>query len=183
KIDPLGPWKSKAAVLRYLKASGWQIEKQTFYNHAKPGHRDFKLAADNGYYTKDRVDKYAREWLVRRDTGLKVAEEEDGIARIKTEEEIKRIRQDIAIKQYKFDIERKMYIARELLELEIVGRAGVLDSGFNFLIQSRALEMVVMVGGDQKKVPEFIAFIQAEWNKMLAGFARLDNIDAMFEDE
>jgi hypothetical protein len=181
--DPTGPWKTRAAVLRYLQSAGWQIEKQTFYNHTKPGHRDFKLAADKGYYAKGRVDKYAREWLVRRDTGLKVDEEDGGLLRIKTEEEIKRIKQDIEIKQFKFDTERRKYLARDLLELEIVGRAGVLDSGFNFLIQSKALELVAMVGGDQKRVPEFISFFQAEWNRMLAGFARLDNIETLFEDQ
>lgn len=183
KIDKKGPWKSKAAVLIYLKSEGWDIERQTFYNHTNPKHAHFKLNKEKEGYTKKRVDKYAKEWLVRKDTGLKVDEENDGLLKEKTRREIKKLDLDLEMKQFKFDIEQKKFLPREMVELEIAGRAGVLDSGFNFVVQSNILEFVAIVGGDQKKAPELIDALQKEWNILLAEYARLDDLEIVLAED
>lgn len=183
QIDLQGPWKTKAGALLYLQAAGWAIEKQTFYNHTNPSHRDFKLNKEKGFYTKSRVDKYAKEWLIRADTGLPVDEKNTELLRQKTEKEIAKLDLDLEIKQHGFDITLGKYLPRDQLYLEIVGRAGILDSGFNFMLQAHALEMVTLVGGDQRKVPEFVAALRQKWNTLLGNFARLDNIEVAFTED
>lgn len=183
RIDLKGPWKTKAAALLYLQASGWAIEKQTFYNHTNPTHKDFKLNKEKAGFTRKRVDKYATTWLVRADSGLKVGEEDNALLAEKTREEMLYKRAQRKKAEYEFDIVLGKHLPKDQLYLEIVGRAGILDSGWSFFVQSKALALVILVGGDQKKVPEFIAAMQKEWNIMLGNFARLDNIEIAFKDD
>jgi hypothetical protein len=183
KVDLKGPWKTKAAALIYLQVTGWAIEKQTFYNATNPKHPDFKFNKEKDGFTKKRVDKYAKEFLVRADSGLMVGEENGQLQRDKIEKENKKLDIDIATKEFNFDLLKGNYLPRNQLYPEIIGRAGVLDSGYNFMLQSKALEIVALVGGDQKKVPEFLAFMKKEWNTMLGIYARLDNIDVVFTDD
>ena len=96
---------------------------------------------------------------------------------------MKKLDLDLEMKQFKFDIEQKKFLPREMVEMEIAGRAGVLDSGFNFVIQSKILELVAIVGGDQKKAPELVDALQKEWNIMLADYARLDDIEIVLSED
>lgn len=179
-VDMEGPWKTKTAVLAYLKASGFKIEKQTFFNHTKPDHNNFKLAKIKGVFPKDRVDKYAKEFLPRIDSGLKVGEENSGLARTKQENDIAKQEFDMERARFNFDKERGKYILCDDLYREIIGRTGVLDSGYNFMIQAKALEIITLVGGDQKKIPEFLAYMKGGWDTLLSSYGRLDNIEIVF---
>lgn len=65
-----------AAVLEYLKNSGWKIGRSNLYNHHKSGRL---LANAEGKFTKRSVDKYAETFLKRIDTGKRLQEDMDGI--------------------------------------------------------------------------------------------------------
>lgn len=65
-----------AAVLEYLKNSGWKIGRSNLYNHHKSGRL---LAGPDGKFARRSVDKYADTFLKRTDTGKRVQEDIDGI--------------------------------------------------------------------------------------------------------
>lgn len=181
-VDLKGPWKTKAAALVYLQVTGWAIEKQTFYNATNPNHADFKFKKEKDGFTKNRVDKYAKEWLIRVDTGQKVGEENNELLKTKTQKEIEKLDLELEIKRFKFAVEQKKYLPRDQIDLEFAGRAGILDSGYNYFLNSKSQELIAIVGGDQKKTPELIAALKKEWNTLLGEFARLDNVDVIFEE-
>lgn len=140
--------KNAAAVLRFLHANGWKVEKTQFYQHVKQG----KLARnEQGLFTRRAVLKYAKDWVPRNDTGKKVGEEQDDLQRIKLEEEIKRIRVQQERENFKLDAERGKYLPRAEVEQELAGRAVALDAGYNHMVYSRVQEFISIVGGDPVK--------------------------------
>lgn len=165
-------WKSKADVLAYLQAAGWDIEKSTFYNHSKPEHKDGgKLNKVKGWYLKTHVDAYANQYLVKVD-GAGVADEgQTALQKEKLQGEVRY--QDVRTQkaQLELDILRGKYFPIDQFDLELAGRAGVLDSSFRHLIQSRAQEVVALVGGDQQKAQDLVNYMLGKWDGMLAEYA------------
>jgi hypothetical protein len=167
--DKAEKWKTKADVLEYLKKK-WAVEKSTFYNHSNPAHRDGgKLNKVKGWYLKTHVDAYAEKYLVPLDGATD--DEQSGLQRDKLQGEIRyqTVRSEKA--ELELDILKGKYLPRDQFDLEMAGRAGVLDNSFNHLIESRAQEIIALVGGDQKKAPEFIHFMKVAKDQMLSEFA------------
>lgn len=165
-------WKTKADVLIYLVAQGWDIEKSTFYNHSNPAHKDGgRLNRLKGWYLKTHVDAYAKQYLNKLDGADPAGDEQSGLQREKLQEEIAKIRVNREAAQFDFDIKKGKYLPLDQFDLEMAGRAGVLDSTFRHLIQSRAQEIVALVGGDQQKAQELVNYMLESWDGMLAEFA------------
>lgn len=145
--------KNAAAVLRYLHANGWKVEKTQFYQHVKQG----KLARnDQGLFTRRAVLRYAKDWVPRTDTGKTIGEEQEDLNRTKLQEEIKRIRVQQERDNFKFDVERGKYLPRADVEQELAGRAVALDAGYNHMVYSRVQEFIATVNGDSGKAPQLI---------------------------
>lgn len=155
-------------VLAYLRDEGWRIAQSTLYLHKKEG----KLKANvDGMFTKRAVDKYARTFLVRRDTGKSVAEEDDGLHREKLQEEIARLR--VQRKKFEHDlaVAEGRYLPREDLALELAARASVIEAGFRHRNQSQAAEIIQVVSGDPARAPELIALLDRHLDEQLNEFA------------
>lgn len=105
------------AVLAYLQGEGWKIKKSNLYAHRKHG----KIFPDtDGTFARAAVDKYARTFLKKIETGKRVTEASDDVQRrLQTQQEqinAIRIRRDAR---------------RDALEdKEIVPAKVVLDAGF-----------------------------------------------------
>lgn len=165
-------WKNKSEVLVYLQAGGWDIEKSTFYNHSNPGHKDGgRLNKLKGWYLKTHVDAYARQYLNKLDGADPEAGELGGLQREKLQDEILHRRIKMEKDQLDLDVQRGKYLPLDQFDLEMAGRAGVLDSSFRHLIQSRAQEIVALVGGDQQKAQDLVNYMLDSWDGMLAEFA------------
>lgn len=165
-------WKTKAGVLKYLEAQGWAIEKSTFYNHSNPGHKDGgRLNKVKGWFLKTHVDAYARQYLTKLDGAGPADDEQSGLQKEKLQGEISYRRIQTEKAQLDLDVQRGKYLPVDQVDLELAGRAGVLDSSYRHLIQSRAPEIVALVGGDQQKTAELVNFILERWDTMLAEFA------------
>lgn len=73
-----------AAVLRYLLDQGWKISKATLSRHL---HTERKLSRRDGIYERSAVEKYARNYLKRTDTGNFVKENVDSLQERKLKHE------------------------------------------------------------------------------------------------
>lgn len=165
-------WKTKADVLTYLVAQGWDIEKSTFYNHSNPAHKDGgRLNKLKGWYLKTHVDAYARQYLTKLDGADPDAGELGGLQREKLQDEILHRRIKMEKDQLDLDVQRGKYLPLDQFDLEMAGRAGVINSSFEHLIQSRIQEMVALVSGDQQKAQELVSYLKEKWGEMLAEYA------------
>ena len=165
-------WKTKADVLTYLVAQGWDIEKSTFYNHSNPGHKDGgRLNKIKGWYQKNHVDAYAKQYLTKLD-GAGVADEgQTALQKEKLQGEVNYQSVRTQKAQLELDILRGKYFPIDQFDLELAGRAGVINSSFEHLVQSRVQEMVALVGGDQQKAQELVSYLKEKWGEMLAEYA------------
>ncbi len=160
--------KNKAEVLRHLESSGWEVKKQTFYNHCASG----KLTKNrDGLYTSGMVKKYAEKWLVRSASGQTVLEEEENLLAKKTREETRRIRATRRREEFRLGKEQGLYILRSDIYLELAGRAVVLENNLRHMVQSQVPAYVAAVSGKQDHVPDLMDIMNTDIDKLLNEFA------------
>jgi len=162
------PLPNTAAVLEYLRAGDWRVTKTSLYRHQKEG----KLSPRrDGLYTLRDVDKYARTWLKQKSTGKKIAEKIEEMQRRKLELELSNLEEDNKRKRFANDREAGLYIPKEFMEIELAGRAGVLDAGLKHWVQSRSAEWIRTVGGDTKKVGDLIILMNRDLDEHINSYA------------
>ena len=172
--------KVKHDVLGYLQRTGWEIKKQTFYNHCSDG----KLKKSRkGFYTRTAVKKYAETWLVHSGLGVQVDEAGENLAREKTKAEITRINNAAEHERYKLDILKGKHIERDKLALELSSRLVVLDSGLEYLFKTNLAEMVSIVGGDPGKAPLLLEMLLRKKDEQLSSYANMDDFTVIFDGE
>jgi hypothetical protein len=158
-----------AAVLDYLKASDWSVTRTSLYRHRTEG----KLAPrSDGQYALRDVEKYARTWLKQKSTGKRVGENLEDLQRRKLEVELANLELENKRKTLSYNKDLERYISRELMEIELATRAGVLDAGLKHWVQSRAAEWIRAAGGDTKKVGEVINLITHDLEEHINAYAR-----------
>lgn len=174
------PLASIAAVLEYLRASDWRVTRTSLYRHQKEG----KIAPRrDGLYALRDVDKYARTWLKQKSTGKRIAERAEEMQAKKLALEIRILEEDERKKKFANDREAGLYIPKELMEIELAGRAGVLDAGLKHWIQSRAAEWIRTVGGDTKKVGDLIVLMNRDLDEQINSYAGALSYQVVVEAE
>ncbi len=174
------PLRTIAAVLEYLKANDWRVTQTSLYRHQKEG----KIAPRrDGCYTLRDVDKYARNWLKQKSTGKKVAEKAE-------EQQAKKLGLEISIleqndKKLKFfnDREAGLYIPKELMEIELAGRAGILDAGLKHMVQSRIAEWIRAVNGEMKKLGDLLHLVNSDIDEHINSYASALSYQVVIEAE
>lgn len=170
--------KTKSEVLRYLIDAGWQVKRQTFYNHCNDG----KLRVNRqGIYSRRMVKKYAESYLVHASVGVKKDDHEINLATTKTQKEIARISTAEEHERFKLDILRGKYILRDDVYRELASRGVVLNNGLEYLFQAHLAEMIALVGGDQQKAPELLKFLQDKKDEQLNAFANMGEFRVALE--
>lgn len=163
--------KVKGDVLAFLTGSGWQVKRQTFYNHCTDG----KLRTNRaGVYSRRAVKKYAEACLVHDSAGgMMAGDVAVNLAAQKTRKEIKRI--DVATKreEFKFLIERKLYILKSDVAAELAARAVVLDSGLEYMFQTSLAEIIAIVRGDQTRASELLEFLIERKDRQMNEYAAM----------
>lgn len=157
-----------ADVLDYLKDAGWRVTRTSLYRHQGEG--KIRPGDDGKYQVKD-VDRYAKTWLKRKETGRRVKDALDNLQTQKLEKENKRLDLENEIKEMERDKKRGLLISRDLIELELAGRAGVLEAGLRHWIQSKCFTWVRMVNGDSGRVGELTSLMLSELDEHLNSYA------------
>jgi hypothetical protein len=166
--DAERPFPSIADVLDYLRQDGWRVTKTSLYRHQKEG--KFLPQRDGSYARKD-IDKYARVWLKQQSTGKRIAERTDELQRKKLDQELKNLEIEYERKRLALDKEQEKYIPKELMEVELASRAGILNAGLKHWIQSRAADWIRAAGGDTKRAGELINLMSRDLDEHINSYA------------
>ena len=166
--DAERPFPTIADVLEHLKEKGWSVTKTSLYRHHKEG--KFLPQRDGSYARKD-IDKYARTWLKQKSTGKKIREKIDYLQEINLQydrdlKELKIRREKIATLK-----DEGLYIPKELMEVELAARAGILNAGLKHWIQSRAADWIRAGGGDTKHAGELINLMSRDLDEHINSYA------------
>ena len=162
-------------VYEFLIAQGWKVSQRAVYNHVKDG----KLRKKDGIFTSRAVSKYAKTFLNRKDSGQTLPVEHEQLQRDKLTQEIRRLTIQVERDEHKLGVEQGRYLPREDFELELAARASVFDAGFRYFFQSMAAEMITLVGGNMKKIPEFIAMLNTKLDEQLNEYATTKEYQVM----
>lgn len=174
------PLPNLAAALDYLKASDWCVTRTSLYRHHKEG----KLSPRaDGFYTLRDVEKYARTWLKQKSTGKRVAEKLEDLQRRKLELELLNLDLEHKRKTLAYGKDLDKYIPKELMEIELATRAGILDAGLKHWVQSRAAEWIRAGGGNTKKVGEVINLMTHDLEEHINSYARLSDYQVIIDAE
>jgi len=119
-------FKDLAVVLDYLKDAGWKATKATLYRHKDEG--KIRPRQDGAYHLSD-VEKYARTFLKQQATGKRIQERIDDLQRKKLEVELQNLQLKHTRETFAFDRDQGKYIPKELMDIELAGRAGILEAG------------------------------------------------------
>lgn len=142
-----------ADALAYLKDEGWRAAQTSIYRHQKEG--KVRPRPDGSYWKSD-IDKYARTFLRQAATGQRVSERIEDLQRKKLEKELQNLKIEIERKQFALGRDQGKYIPKDQMDIELAGRAGILEAGLKHWIQSHAADWIRLTGGDTKKVGELI---------------------------
>jgi hypothetical protein len=163
------PLPNLAAALDYLKASDWSVTRTSLYRHHKEG----KLSPrSDGQYALRDIEKYARTWLKQKSTGKRVGEKIEELHRRKLELELLNLDLENKRRVLAYDRDLDKYVPKELMEIELATRAGVLDAGLKHWVQSRAAEWIRAAGGDTKKVGDVINLMTHDLEEHINSYAR-----------
>ena len=167
-------------VLSYLEQAGYRIKKSALSNHVRS--RLLAKKAD-GFRRKD-VDRYAELHLrdaasdqTSKDKRAVALQERKMLAEIKKTEE-----QAIKAKIEREMLEGKL-IDRNDVELELAGRAVVLEAGFDHMVYTRAAEWIELVGGEQSRVDRLIASLLACKDEWLNQYASHEEFSVILKSE
>jgi hypothetical protein len=164
---------------QYLQDSGWQIGRSQFYQHCKEG----RLLRDrsSGKYTQVAVDKYAHLHCRRLETGEKVNNTRSRMADEKAETELEREKVRLERERHDLAVRRSEYVARDEVELMIVGRAVAMLAHLKAMVQMSVPDWIELVEGKQERGRELIDAIHIGIEEHLAVFARDIEFEVIFE--
>ncbi len=174
-----------AAVGRFLKKERFVAPSSTLDRHFKAG--KFGLDRDGAFKEKVLLE-YAHVHLKKADTGKKQVVEDLSLARRKKVAEAKKTEEQAELVRYqRLKIEKKL-VPRGLYEKDLAARmaffSGQLDAWFPQLAgqcvetflgegNSRAEQLVDLVGGDEEKIVVLVGFVERLTPELTAVFAQM----------
>lgn len=150
-------------VLAYLKGQGFKIEKSALSNHV----RSRALPKGKAGFSRKAVDRYAEINLKSAETGQTSVERKVAdLQERKIKAEIKRLEEQGTLAQIERESRQGRLVAVDEVEQGMVGRALVLEAGYDHMVYTRAQEWIELVGGDLTNTDRLITSLleaKAEW--------------------
>lgn len=173
-----GDLRSVAAVLGHLQESGRKVRKSKLYQDVKSG---LLARRADGAFRRADVDAYAQT------LPLVAVPEKDSdrikeLAQRRQEATIRKIEEETERIRFRREVERGRYIPREDVELELAGRAVVLESGIRQAVEMHVLELVELVGGDPRRSQEFLERFETMLDGALNEYAATAEYEVTFTD-
>jgi len=159
-------FKNLKEIAAHLKTEGWKVAQSTVYEHGRTG----KIRPDKGKaYSGRTVQRYAHRHLMLQQTRAKLGDDE--LQQRKLIAEVAKLTEHAKLAQIKRMAEEGKYILRSEVELELAGRAAVLDNRWTYQIQTEAPEIIGVVDGDPKRTGDLIRLLMDWKNDILNEFA------------
>jgi hypothetical protein len=172
--------KNRLEAVKWLKDRGYTVGKSKLYADTKAG--QLKVCNDGSIRVSDLEDYVARQGLEPLE---QVTEPEEGAEDLQREikrEQLRQLQLDNERREFERQRQEKQYIPRKDLELELVSRAGVLDTGLRSDIKAHARDWVHLVGGRAERVPDLVEAMLDVLDRRLNEYARMDRFEVIFED-
>lgn len=178
-------FKNRSAVAKWLAENGYKVKKSKVYKDVDAGLLKMEL---DGTITIESVRRYIghpeagiSEQIKTAETGQdrEVREYHRKTASAKAEKielEVQKLRREM-------EVEEGKWIPRENLELEMAGRAAVLDQGLRNLIQIRVDHWINLVNGDQARSGELRAAMFDELDALMNSYVSTDTFQVLFEED
>ncbi len=169
-------FESLESMRRWLEGRGYKVSKSSIARHKDAGH--IRLDA-----TEAQALKFAKAFLKSADSGKRAVDESADenrrllAAKAMKEEEIARLAR---IKRLR---EEGKLIPADRVSQDLAARAVMLKSGLKHLVQSQALALVHLVGGDPRKAPLLIDELSGRIEGLLSDYAAAESVVVEFEDE
>lgn len=157
---------TRAEVAAYILETGlYKVTRRTIYNHVDAG---FLKPDKEGRYPLAVVRKYAEAHLTPKgEPAGDVGELNQALIAAKTDRE----RAQAARSEFMLQKDRRKYVHVADHTLALAGRWQHLREGLESLASAAAGDVVDIVGGDQTKIGEAMAYLQREFRDFLAQFA------------
>lgn len=149
--------KNVLEVVHFLSKQGWKIKKTSAYQHVRDG--KLKPRHDGMFHTKD-VDKYARIFLKRLESGTTIKRE--GIESAQERRimaEADKMEAQAEHWRIKAKVASGEFVERSAFEIALSQRASIFKNDIESFCYARAPEIVRLCGGDNGKIPEVIEFM------------------------
>jgi hypothetical protein len=169
-------FKNLNEVAKFLKADGWEVAQSSIYNHAQK-----KLIGKNrkGVYTERAVKQYARNYLKLKNNEM--TEKKSGLFDKKTAIDIILKSEMAKTAKHKREVREGRYVLRSEAELEFIGRWALLESQLKAKMQLMAADVVVIVGGDEQKIEDFINFMTGQVDEVMNDCAGMEEFQLFLE--
>jgi uncharacterized coiled-coil protein SlyX len=169
---------SLAHVLEYLQEQGWKIQKTALYRHHQEG--KIRPESDGSFQKKD-VDRYAKTFLKQQATGKRVNDQLDEMQRRKLDLERENLELEIKRKTLAYHKEQGLYIPRDRMEMELAGRAAMLESTIKHSFQAHAGDYIHEVDGDIKKAANLINLMTLHLNESINRYATMKEFEFILD--
>lgn len=156
-------------VLAYIKSQGRKVGRSKLYSDVKK-HRYLPEQMDGTIRLSD-VKAYMTK-LPLTGTPPALAEKVADRQARKEEEEIRRIRAVADREEFNLSVLKGKFIAKDLLYLELAGRAVALRDGLKNAAESHASELVELAGGDAKRTAAFLEGLGRIFDECIGDYAR-----------
>jgi hypothetical protein len=169
-------FKNIREVVKFLKADGWEVAQSSIYNHAQK-----KLISPNrkGVYTERAVRQYARDYLHLKNNAM--TEKKSGLFDKKTAIDIILKSELAKTAKHKRETREGRYVLRSEAELALIGRWALLELQLKAKMQLMAADVIVLVGGDEQKIEDFIIFMVKQVDEVMNDCAGMEEFDLFLE--
>jgi hypothetical protein len=162
-IDRIESLSSILPVVEYLAAKGWKIKKSSAYKHVQQG--KIRPGKDGLFYIKD-VEKYARTFLKRIETGQKMSVTLETMQKKRLKAETEKLEAQAKHWTVKAKVSEGSFVDRHAFELALAQRAAVFKNDIESFIRGNAEKIIILAGGNANKTPDVIEYMMdkaAEW--------------------
>lgn len=161
---------------RWLVGRGYKVSKSSMARHKDDGH--IRLDATEG-----QALKFAKAFLKSADSGKRAVDESaDENRRLITAKALKEEEIYLLTRNKRLREEGKL-IPADRVSQDLAARALMLKSGLKHLVQSQALALVHLVGGDPRKAPLLIDELSGRIEGLLSDYAAAESVVVEFEEE
>lgn len=169
---------SRAEVAAYILDTGlYQVSRRTIYNHVDAG---FLKPDKDGRFPLAAVRKYAEAHLTPKvlPAGDSGDLNKDLIAAKTFRERAVGARAEFLLQK-----DRRKYVHVADHTMALAGRWQKIREGLDSLASAAAADLVDIVGGDQARIGEALAYLQREFREFLAQFAKARDFEVKMTEE
>lgn len=150
--------KNLVCVLAYLKEHGYKASKSSVYLHAGQG--KIHPRKDDGLFHVRDVEKYAKIFLKRRGgPPQRMAKGMESLQKERLTAETLKMKAQAEHWQVKTRALTGTFVPRELFEMELAKRAGVMKNDLESFARAEASGIISIVEGSPEKAPDLIQFL------------------------